>query len=250
MVIDLVLAGGVLLWAFLGYLSGALKQIFKLVVIIAAYFLARPISKMFGSDVESITGLPIEISNGIALMLAWFVIALILSIISSAILRRLFDLGGNELQAIDSIGGMLLSSVKYIAVIYFLIAAILSFKMFFNDKFPEFMNKMEESNVVTFVENNNFLKNVETVEYPSRLTQIAVLQPVLGQIVNDCVKMDKAKVAPKFCYDLLKIGMKNKGQKVNIMDKDLRSMLQDASFKKYIMSEKVGHWIDKAKQKK
>ena len=250
MVIDLVLAGGVLLWSILGYFSGALKQIFKLIVIVAAYFIAKPVSGMFAENVESMTGLPFDISKGIALMLTWFIVALILSIISSMILRKLFDLGGSELKGIDSIGGLLLSSVKYLAVMYFLIASILSFKMFFNAKFPEFINKMEESNIVTFVENNNFLKNVETVEYPSRLSEIAVLEPVLVNIVKDCYQMAKAKVAPKFCSDLMKMGQKNKGKSVNIMDKELRSMLQDPIFKKFIMGDKVGRWIEQAKKNK
>jgi len=250
MIIDLVLAGGALIWGILGYMSGALKQIFKLIVIIASYFAAKPISNMFTGNIENFTGLPKEIASAVSLMLIWFIIALILSIISSAIIRKLFDIGGSELKGIDSIGGLLLSSLKYLAIVYFLIASVLSFKMFFNSKFPEFIKKLDESNIVAFIGNNNFLKNVETVEYPSRLSEIAVLQPVLVNIMTDCYKMNKAKIAPKFCYDLIKLGKSSKGNNVNIFDKEFRVILQDDKFRKYIMSKKVGYWIKKAKKAK
>jgi hypothetical protein len=217
-------------------------------VIIASYFAARPISAMFTENVESFTGLPKEISNAIALMISWFIIALILSIISSAIIRKLFDLGGSELQGIDSIGGLLLSSIKYLAIIYLLIATILSFKMFFKNKFPEFVENLDKSNIVGFIENNNFLRDVETIEYPSRLSQIAVLPSVLPQIMEDCYKMNKAKIAPKFCSDLNKVAQTSRGDKVNILDKDFRAILQDSTFKKYIMSKKVENWIKNAKK--
>ncbi len=250
MIIDLVLAGGALLWAILGYMSGALKQIFKLVVIIASYFAAKPVSKMFTGNVESFTGLPREMAEAVSLMLIWFVIALILSIISSIIIRKLFDLGGSELKGIDSIGGLLLSSLKYLAVIYLLIASILSFKMFLSNKFPAFIDKMEESNIVGFIENNNFLNDVETVEFPSRLSKIAILPSVMPKIGQDCYKMHKAKIAPAFCYNLLKLAPKTKDGKINVLDKDFRKILQDPSFKKYIMSKKVGYWIKKAEKER
>ncbi len=250
MIIDLVLAGGALLWAILGYMSGALKQIFKLVVIIASYFAAKPISKMFTGNVENLTGLPKEMATGISLMLVWFIIALILSIISSIIIRKLFDLGGSELKGIDSIGGLLLSSLKYLAVIYLLIASILSFRMFLNSKFPSFIDKLDESNIVGFIENNNFLNDVERVEFPSRLSKIAILPSVMPKIGNDCLKMHKAKIAPNFCYNLLKLAPKTKDGKINVLDKDFRKILQDPSFKKYIMSKKVGYWIKKAQKER
>ena len=251
MIIDAVLFAGLLLWAIMGYMSGALKQIFRLIVVIAAYFAARPVSEMFVNDVVKFTGFPFDLSKALALMGAWFILALILSIISSFIIRKLFDLGGNELKNIDAIGGILLSSLKYITIVYLVFAAVLSYKTLIKRKFPEFYKKIDQSNIAGFIENNNMLKNVGSIKYSSRLSEISLYPSVMQKIGNDCYKMHQAKVAPPFCYKLLKLSSaKNKKGRINPLSKEFRNILQDKSFQKYITGKKVGYWLKKAKNGK
>ena len=248
MVIDISILVGALLFAVLGYFSGALRQVFKIIVVVAAYFIAKSYSYLLEPFITSNLGTPSNISKVLAQFSVWFVVAMVLSIISGLIIRKIFYAGDEMLKGIDQIGGSIISLTKYMLIIYIVFATILSFRTILTEHKPIILDKIDESMIVGFIDNNNFLKDTHWIGYSSRLSEISVYQEVMINIGVDCHALNQAKVAPAFCLNLLKIAASN--QEVNILDKRFREIVQDEKFQNYIMSDKVKHWIAFAKKKR
>ncbi len=248
MIIDIVILVGALLFAILGYLSGAIRQILKIVVIVASYFIAKNYYTIIEPFISDNFEIPPKISMVIAMFIIWIIVSIILSIISNFIMNRIFYSGKEILIGVDRFAGALISLAKYMIVVYLIFSTILNFKYIIGEHKQAVINKLDQSYIVGFIDNNNLLKNTTFVGYPARLSEISVLPEVMFNIGLDCHTLSKINLAPGFCLKLISLAESQK--EVNILDKRFREIVQDEKFREYIMSEKVELWIERAKAKK
>ncbi len=247
MIIDLSIAGIVVFFGILGYFSGALKQIFKIVAIVAAYFLAKFAANAFYMSVAEKYKVPEQIAYIITSAIAWFIIALILSIIVSVVIKLIHKSGGDTLRGVDRFGGLMLAAIKTIVFLYLSIGAMSSYKLVTEKKFPEMAKNLDKSILVGFVEENNMVKKLFWIDYTSRLADISLLPEVQSKLSNDPA-FGAILNKPQYKEQIERIGQKGVSQSL-LNDKLTRELMQDKDFQKYIVSEKVEGWIKDAKLK-
>ncbi|MBN2494972.1 MAG: CvpA family protein [Deltaproteobacteria bacterium] len=88
MTIDLVCAGAIALFAFLGYISGFWMQVMRIGVLVAAYLLAGAAGRPLGPFLASSLGVPVLLGRLLGSAIAFLLLYSILSTVGWSLLRR------------------------------------------------------------------------------------------------------------------------------------------------------------------
>lgn len=125
MTIDLVILGAIALFAVLGAVSGAARQIAYLCSIAAAYFAAPPVGRLLGPAACKLLGTQQAIVGQVAAMLAAFLVVLIgVRWLLGAALRRLFAGSDPEDRSTDRALGFFLGALKSSILVYVVLSAL------------------------------------------------------------------------------------------------------------------------------
>lgn len=245
MIFDLIVAGIILLFAIFGYFSGALKQIFKIGVLILAYVLSKPASLYLLPILEEHVSLPKEIAPLIARSIALFLLAIIFGIIAMILVKLLYKVGDEGLAFVDRLGGIVLSALKAGIMIYLIFGVILTYRLTIESKGwvkPEFFNK---SFTLGLIENNNLAKKFFWIDYTGRLSDCSLFPDIQMKMAQD-KKLEIILMKPEY-QKYFKDGAPKGGG--NIMNSPFaREIIQDKDFQTYIMSDQITEWLDEAKK--
>ncbi len=249
MFIDLAILGYLILFGVFGYFSGALRQIFKLITLVLAYILSKPVAGLFYHKVAEGFKIPDQAAFFASTFVSWILLSIIFSIISSFIIRFLKNLGKGELSGVDSFAGLVVSLLKNSVIVYFLFGVVASFNLVTFTQYKSGYDYSKKSIIYTFVENNNMVKNIFWIGYTSRLADFSLLDGVQNYVANDS-EFAKIVNKPEYAEDLKKQGKNIKDPKSMMRDETTQKIIKDPDFQKYMMSEKISKLIEEEKRKK
>ncbi|MBN2694373.1 CvpA family protein [bacterium] len=249
MFIDLAILGYLILFGVFGYFSGALKQIFKLITLVLAYILAKPMAGLFYLKVAEGFKIPDQAAFFASTFISWIVLSIIFSIISSIIIRFLKNLGKGELSGVDSFAGLVVSLLKNLAITYVVLGIAASFNLVTFMKYKDGYDYSKKSIIYNFVENNNSVKNIFWIGYTSRLADFSLLPGVQNYVAND-VEFAKIINKPEYSEAIKKNGKNIKNANNLMRDETTQKIIKDPDFQKYMMSEKISKLVEEEKIKK
>lgn len=166
MIIDVVCAAFCLVYAVLGFLSGGLKQLVKLVAVILAFFSANWASPIFASILSQYIKISSNYLEIIALLVAWICFYIIFSIIGRIFARMLYE-ASETISGLDNIVGMILGLAKALVIIFLLSWVVNSYRSTIIHHRPESRQTLNESYVMKTASKVNSLSDVlpdETVD--------------------------------------------------------------------------------------
>jgi membrane protein required for colicin V production len=125
MTLDLILLGLVLLFAVVGAITGAAKQIAHLVALVVAWFASRTLGPVVAPRLsEAMGGVPLLIGTITGTILLFIAVLVAVRYALTVVLRRLLRGGDPDNRGVDGVLGFLLGGAKVAAIAYVIISGL------------------------------------------------------------------------------------------------------------------------------
>ena len=157
MIIDVICLLLVLLFGFLGYRSGLLKQLARMAAVVAGFFVARMLMGVLGPLFSRMIGAGDFVGEVVAFLAVFFLVALAVGLFGGAIARKASEAGEAFTFFNRGIGG-LLGGLKGMVLVYVVLAALSALGPFLRPSAPKLYEQLGYSVVGREVIRHNLLQ--------------------------------------------------------------------------------------------
>ena len=184
MAVDIVFLAGAIVFAILGYFSGALRQLARLACLVLGYAAARVAGIFLADPLAASTGWAPATAKVVITFGGWLAAFLILSAIARMIIKSMVE-DDEDAHTIDSLLGAVLGTIKY-GVIAFLVVCLASSVAgrqpdhVFNETFG-----LDESIAGQLAQQHNLLSMVSPEQVGSAMETVRGLDELLVSAAGD-----------------------------------------------------------------
>ncbi len=124
MILDLIILSIIVVFAVIGSLSGAARQIAQLVALGVGFLCARPLGGAFGSRAAHALHIPELLGVIVATILFFILVMASVRLVLTHLLRKMLAGGESEARGLDRSLGLVLGGAKVAFIAYFMLSAL------------------------------------------------------------------------------------------------------------------------------
>lgn len=158
--IDMIVILLLILFVFLGYISGFILQVIRIIAMFFSFFIALRCSLFLSSYFPSFLKEYPDIKNLLFISIIWFLSYFIINLISTIIVNKIRG-GSKSFSATDRFVGSIFGFIKGLVVIYLILGYLIVYNEPVKKLIPEFEKYTKNSIIVQFISKYNLLEKLK-----------------------------------------------------------------------------------------
>lgn len=173
MIIDLSIAGLIVLMILLGYFTGFTIQLIRIAAIIGAYLLAIPTGSLVAAFLARYLSMSPVVLSVICTVVCGLIIYIVLSVIASQLVKRLRD-KSDTFSRIDHQLGAVAGGLKGLIVGYIALTALVFMVPSLSSALPQLPLEARQSVLTRFASKNNLIAKLKFPKFRA-ITKLALI---------------------------------------------------------------------------